>query len=309
MYLDSYLKYNTSGGFIHRHYLSNETISYNSTNHSVYNVIDTTGYSTLVLTVRDKNTYMYFDDAVVSLQKYYVGENIWRTVQMGYTGAYGNLPYNIIEKDEDYRFLMYDTHSHLLETSGNLQFTCTSGRCDLTYLILPYSSLTTLNITVWHTYDNNTGLVRAFWRGNINNQTLNVKITKQAGTQTKTICNTNVSTVFGQSICDISAEEGTYSVAVSAYDSGKLVGEYFTYITRPRVEFGDLIDESEAAFWSIGFMLVIASFGLFSPAAAIISTFIGVVVLFYIGLLTGVTFFALIGIGIIAFVISLKIKG
>jgi hypothetical protein len=35
---------------------------------------------------------------------------------------------------------------------------------------------------------------------------------------------------------------------------------------------------------------------------------VGVVVLFYIGLLTGVTFFALIGIGIIAFVVSLKIR-
>jgi hypothetical protein len=118
----------------------------------------------------------------------------------------------------------------------------------------------------------------------------------------------NVSSVFGQSICDISAEEGTYSIAVSAYESGKIVGEYYSYITRPRVEFGDLISQSEAAFWSVAFVLVIATFGIFSPVAAIISTFIGVIVLFYIGLLTGVTFFALIGIGIIAFVISLKIK-
>jgi hypothetical protein len=235
-----------------------------------------------------------------------VGENVWRTIQMGYTGAYGNLPFDIIEKTVDYRFMMHDTHSHLLETSGTLQFTCTDSRCDLTYLILPYNDLTTLNITVWHLYDNSTGIVHVYWKGNGYNKTINTIVTLQSGSKTRTICDSNSSAIFGQSVCDISGSAGLYQVQVIVY--GSVISKYSTIIERARAAISDMISQTEGSFWAFGIILTVAAVGFFSPVGAIIGTVIGMITLSFFGILSGVTFMAMVGVVVVAIIVGLKIK-
>jgi hypothetical protein len=71
LYANVYIKYEASGGFVHRYYYYAEPFTTSATTLNLYNWNTTSDTSILALTVRDLANYAAVDDIVIKLQRYY----------------------------------------------------------------------------------------------------------------------------------------------------------------------------------------------------------------------------------------------
>ncbi|MFO7949455.1 MAG: hypothetical protein R6U36_03700, partial [Candidatus Fermentibacteraceae bacterium] len=156
--------YDYEFGYAHRWFGYNLTINNNTKIEPIYNLNTTTGVSDLKITLRNEENYQYIPNIVGKLQRRYVGEGAWRTVQMELTGDYGLFLYHIYEESVDYRLIFLNQDNQILETSNTLKFKCTDGLCELIYLISEDISTSTLdNLDISWSYDNVTGIITVDW--------------------------------------------------------------------------------------------------------------------------------------------------
>jgi len=306
LYSEFYVRYTAVGGFTHRWYLYNHTLTGTEQNISVYNFDTTAGTSDMRLTTRNKTTYNYMLNVVTSLQRFYVAENIWRTVQMDKSGDFGLLFFNIIEESVDYRLLFKDTNNNILDTTESMKFSCTSGVCDLTKLL---SDATTTaaseDVTGSITYNNVTGNISFVWTNpSGTSTTVNFAVNKLTGTGSVNVCNASQTAAGGTFSCSMAAYTGEVFVSVDQ-DNERIIGEH---IDVGGQKLGSLLTDKEKAFWAFVIVLVVAVFGLFSPVGAVLAAFVGTLFVFLLGIMPSITLPFMIVLGAITVVIGLRLK-
>jgi hypothetical protein len=308
---DIYAQYTATGGFTHRYYIVNGTFT-NATQYiSAYNFNTTTGKSDLKITLRDQSTYLYMKNIIGKLQRRYVGEATWRTVQMDETGDFGQLFYNIIEESKDYRIIFIDRGNNILETTQSMKFICEAGICEVIYLLEPYvGGTSTDNLTITTDYDNTTGIITVNWQDNDwIPVTINTVVSKERLDGSLVVCNlTTLYTANGTHVCNISGQTGTFMLRVRSSRS-PFKAELTEWIEVKLVPLLNLIGQQEGALISFFIMLVIITTGIVSPVVVVIMTVFAIIVMMFLGLFTGITFTFFVIAAILGLIISLKVRG
>lgn len=306
-YADFYLRNTITGGFTHRFYAFNLTLTSDQVDYNIYNLGDNTGVSDLKLTIRDESSYAYYPEVLVILQRRYVGEGVWRTVQMDLSGDYGLVFFNIIEETTDYRLLYYDTQNHLLKETTSMKFVCTAGVCDLTQLIGEYEATTTSDtVTATVSYDNSTGIISVAWAGSpTETHSVQIDAVKETVTGPLTLCTSLQTGASGSLDCNATGVSGQVFVTAEVDGASFAASEWVDTRTQT---LGDQISRQESAVWSFGIATTLTMVGIFSPVGAIIGLTIGLISLFFLGMLGPLSLTMLIISVVVGIAISLKVR-
>lgn len=304
---DLYIVYNVPAGFTHRYIVVNTT--FNTTqfhNFTLYNFNTTTGISDLKITTRYNSNYKYYPEVIAKLQRKYVSEGVWRTVQMDESGDFGQLFFNIKEESTDYKLIFTDTDNNILKTTESLKFVCTSGICDLTVLLDPYEATSgSTGITYGYSYNPTTKIVNVTWTdAAAGTSTVQIKARQDTVTGAFYPCNQTQSGAAGSMTCNLTGRQGVIEFTVIA--NGDL--ETTELIEIKAQKLGDVAGNDEGAFWAVMIILICLMFGLFSPVAAIISMMVGLVTIYLLGLFTPITITFLIIVTVIGIVIGIKVR-
>ena len=304
---DLYIKYTTTNGFTHRYILVNTT--FNTTtgyNFTLYNFNTTTGISDLKITSRVNSNYNYYPDVIAKLQRRYVSEGLWRTVQYDQSGDFGVLFFNIREETTDYRIIFIDLNNNILKTTDTLKFICTSAFCDLTTLLDPYTAASiSANIAASYIYNNNTNILDFTWAdadGGTN--TVNMRVRQETITGAIYPCDTTQVGAAGVLACNLTGRQGLLEITVTA--NGDIILN--NWLDVKGTVLGSNIDQKEGAFWSAMIIIISVTFGLFSPMGAIITMLIGLIAVFLLGLFTPLTVTIIIISTVISIVIGFKVR-
>jgi hypothetical protein len=305
---DIYAKF-TGGGSTHRSYLQNTTLDNSSVyTINIYNNATTTGYSTLRVTSRDRDTYAYVINALGVLQRFYVGEGVWRSVQMDRSGDYGLLVYDIRELTTDYRIQYYDRDNHLLLQTQSVKFSCSSGVCDVTQPLSDWvSTTTTSSITPTYSYNNVTNIITVNWTGDgLTTKTVNITVTHETMQGQQVACSSLQTGVGGTFSCNVSLYNSNFLVTL--FDTSTNSITLNTWVDKSKARLSDYLSLGEQALWSFAILLTITAAGLFSPAGVIVTSTIGLVMIAILGIMTPITLTVLFIAGIIGFVLAVRLR-
>lgn len=301
-----YLKYDVPAGFTHRWYFYNESFTNTSQSISLYNYNYTTGVSQLKITTRYQDSYQYFLNVIAKLQRRYLPEGVWRTVQMDRSGDYGLMTFNIQERDIDYRLIFLDTNNNILNTGQSIKFLCSSSLCDITQLLVPYSaSAGVANTTVQLSFANTSRIVTGTWNvpsGDSVNFTQ--KVTKETGQGSIVICEASSVGSSGTSNCNVTGYIGTVRQQVLV--DGVIVGSR-TYDTATDKLF-NIQSKQDSVIYSLVIMIPIVMVGLFSPVLTVITTIIALFIIYFTGMLNAITLTVVIIAAVMGIAIALKVK-
>lgn len=306
MHADLYVKYSTASGFTHRYYLINHSLNSTSQDFTLYNFNSTTGLSDLKIIARHVDDYSYYPNVIGKLQRKYVSEGVWRTVQMDKSGDYGLIFFNIIEENTDYRILYYDSNGNLLKTTTSSKFVCTSNLCEITQQLNPYSAISSTDVPlITSSYDNNTGILDVTWFVSSGNDvTIRTIVSKETMTGTLELCDSSSTASSGSHQCNLTGYSGTFLLIVKS-NSENIKSEY---IAAPDDRLGDHLSNSHKSFWVFAIMICIMLAGLFSPVGVIIASILSVVFIHLLGLMNAFTISYITVSAVIGIVIALKIK-
>lgn len=306
-YTDAYIKYKTNNGFSHRYYLVNQSLNSTIKNITMYNFDTQTDISDLKITARYKDNYTYYENIIAKLQRRYVSEGVWRTVQMDKAGDYGLLFFNIKEEDTDYKIIFQDGFNQVVKTTESMKFVCSSGICELTFLLDPYSTIS-IGSEISHDwdYDNETGLINLTWlNADGDSSTVNLLITKETMTGTATICDITQTAAAGNIGCNVTAYTGSVLLSFNG-DSTDLLTEWVALKT-PNL--GSILTGAESAFWTFGIMLTIVMFGIIiSPVAGIVVMVFGLIMILFLGIFTPITVTFIIIAAVLGTAIGIKVQ-
>ena len=303
---DTYVLYKAN--FTHRYIVLNKTLSnLNIGQNYLYNFNTTiTDLSTLKITTRYQDNYIYYPNVIGKLQRKYYDEGVWRTVQMDMSDDFGLLIYNIYETTTDYRLIFLDENNNILKTTERMKFYCTSSLCDLTVLLDPFSAVspsTTTNVTA--AFDNITNTINISWN-NIAGDSVSIDYLIRRDTMTGSVyvCNGTLTAASGNIDCNVTGYTGEVYVRVKAGDDYK-VSEYIKLDTE---KLGDLVGNLEGGLWTVGVILTIVMIGVFSPAGAIIAMVVGLLSMFLFGMFTPLTVTFVIIVGGLGILIATKVR-
>lgn len=306
--VDAIFRYTVDGGFTHYYYLINETVGEGLVNLSVYNFNTTSGLSDLKVTARNINTYGYYPNIVGSLQRRYLDEGVWKTVQMSKSGDYGLLLYDIYEQTQEYRLLFYDSTGHLLKTTDRMRFICTSSVCDLTFLLNPYSiSSGQHKIVVAHDYDTDTGNLTITWddpAGLTNN--VDIRLRKPTITGYANLCSASQVGASGELECALSGYSGTAMLTVDNND----IAQYTAPVDLSGTSLATYFGDAEGALWSAGISTTVIGIGAAFGGAigAVLATVLASAIIWLVGIFSPLTLTVVGLIAIVGIVIGLKVK-
>lgn len=297
-----------TGGFTHRFYTQNVTYSNSTTNYSIYNTPNTSVsvYSDMKITTRYVTSYGYFKNVFAQLQRRYVGEGVWRTVQYDKSGDFGLLFFDIKEQSVDYRIKYYDENNSLLLETDSLKFVCTAAVCELTQLIDPASATTeSPDIETVVTFNNATSVLTVEWDSASSlSSSVAIKVQKQNYNGLVTVCSTTQTGVAGSFDCNATGYTGELFVTVDV-DGEQNAAEY---VPIGRTSIASNMSKATQALVTFLLMLAIIAFGLFSPIALVIMTVLSLIVVFFLGTLSAITATFIIIAAVMGFVIAIKVK-
>lgn len=314
IYVNAYWRYTSTDGFTHRYYLYNQSIGPSILYIKAYNTNTTSGYSDLRGTARNSKDYNYFFNIVGKLERFYVDENIWRTVQMDLSDDFGLLFFNIKEETQDYRIKFYDQQNNLLSTTQVMKFTCdpdlTGNKvCNLIFLITPLSSSSVSpGLVINESFDNTTRMINVSWNDYLGlTHSFRLLVTKEVMSGTTTICDTTINQTNGSVSCNVTGYEGSlYVRLLSSASPERNVLAYYIDLGRQTLE--SMIGRKEGAFWAGGIVSCIVLAGLWNPGAAVVAVVIGVYALFALGLVSTITISIIVMLAVIAIVIGLIVR-
>ena len=282
---DMYAQYISVNGFTHRYYLVNQSLSNTTLNVSMYNFNTTANISDLKITARDISSYDYFLNSIAKLQRRYLSEGLWRTVQMDQSGDFGTIFFNVKEEITDYRILYYDDNNHLLKQTQSLIFVCTSGICELTQLLDEYAATTvSSNLTITYNLNNFSKILQVNWSDPLgNNNLVRVRVTRETATGRSLVCEQNQSGASGTVNCNTTGFTGEVflTVLTSNSDYKPILS---AWIVLSRGALSGLISSAEAAFWTIGISVTMLGLGIGSPLIAVIAVIAALIFIYAIGI-------------------------
>ena len=305
-----YLQHTANNGFTHRYYMYNETLTANNQTINLYNWNDTTGASDLKITLRDEDTYQYKQNILAKLQRRYLSEGVWRTVQMDQSGDFGLIHFNIREADTDYRILYLNTNNELYETSKSLKFVCESYVCELTKTLGDISTDgSNQNLSISIDYNNETNIITVNWFDSLGGtDTVRFKVVKETVTGTAYICNTTQSGSSGTIKCNATGYSGLVQAYVYTTASPE-VPKLSQLIDLAKVSLSGLIGATEGSIWAFGITLTILGFGVaIGTTSALISLMFGLLLVYFLGIFTPLTATVLISSFILSIIIGAYLK-
>lgn len=307
LYSNVYIRYSTTNGFTHRYYLYNRSLDYsNSTNLSLYNYNYTTGVSDLKITTRNISNYNFYPNVVVSLLRKYTSEGVWRTVQMDKSGDFGSIFFNILENDQDYKLVFKDTDNKVLKTTNSMKFVCDSGVCDLTVLLDSYTVTSSDLGLVWDIdVNNDTKIINFTWSDPEGlNTVVRIEATIDSGPNTVIISNTTQSGSAGYIEVNGSNYEG--DILINIYNNNVKVVSNWEVLQKLRI--GHYLSNLERSWWSIAILVTMIMLGLISPVVTIIMMVVGILVVFFFGLMPAISIPMIIIISTLSIYIGLRLK-
>lgn len=290
--LQAYIKY-YGNDVTTRYYVINDSLSLGTENvYSLYRINDTDDSSVLKLTVRRVSNYNYYPNIITKLQRYYVGESVYKTVQMDKTDDYGLVTFNVYERTTDYRLLFLTEANELLATTTNLKFVCVDSLCELTYLI---NDLTTpddfTDFTINSTYNATTGIITINWSDPLGGtHTVDNAFTRHTITGTMRICNSTQIGSTGGVTCNVSGYNG--AVLVTAYTTTQNL--IHRWVDLDSTALYDVLDADDAAVLTLIIFVTTIGLGAASPVATLIAGTLGLVIIRFMGIFTPITVGAII---------------
>lgn len=303
-----YVKY-TSAAFTQRYYLFNKTLTNQSETYNIYNHNHTGGVSDLKITTRYIDTYQYYPNVVGKLQRFYVSEGVWRTVQMDKSGDYGLLFFNIIEQTTDYRIIFYDLKNNILRTTDSLKFVCSGGICEIDYLLNPYAATPSSSSIIWNwNYSADAKDINLTWTDTLTGtNTIDFLVFKDTITGVNRICEQTQTGSAGVFYCNLSLYTGEvfFRVTEVTDDNSVPISEW---INVENAGIHLLLSQAEQAFWTFGIVLTAVMFGLFSPVGAVIGAVLGLIIVLFLGLFSPLTMTFIIVAAAVGMVIGFRLR-
>lgn len=310
---DAFFSYTTTPGFTHKYYYNNQSLS-NSTLLTInaYNFNGTIGLSDLTGILRKRSDFREFSDVFVQLERQYVGEGVWRIVQMDKSGELGGVFFNILEESTNYRFVMKNENNTILRETTSMSFVCVDGVCTVTFLIDETGGDSGDTDVVYSTtFDNTTGLLTVELDDkNGVTEKFTVIVTKETFSTYTTICREELSAVSGTVNCDTSSYSPPFFVTVlqeaspEIYTFREMVGNQANVLR-------DYIGGVAAAAMYGGLILVAIGTAGFGGGAVVATTFLvaGITGLSLLGVFGFLTPAMLIALAIIMVVIISRVRG
>jgi hypothetical protein len=241
-----------------------------------------------------KNTnYENYPNVITKLQKRYLTENVYRTVQMDKSDDFGLVLFNIIESTQDYILIFQDGSSYL-DTTNNLKFLCTSGLCDVTFVVSPVSIGTTPNLQYSTAYNNQTQMYQLNFSDTTGlTSSVQLIISREIGATKTTICDTTISSSSGTINCNTTGYNGLLRAEVYSSASPlkvQVVETISKYFDKLYQQTNSIISSNELTLWGsmISITLIVAG-SFVSIIVGIIAYIISLFVLSYMGLINFVT--------------------
>lgn len=303
IFADLYLKYVDT--YTNRYFLVNHTINGTLQSFNIYSLNTSTDVSLLRITLRNQNNYNYFQNVVAKLQRFYVGENVWRTIQMDKSGEFGLVTFQIYEKTTDYRLIFVNEAGTILKTTDSMKFSCTSSVCEFTQILNPDTLVTSTAIQGSISYSNDTKILTAYFTNPSGESTfVNLTIRKETANAITYLCSQSTTAAAGYLYCNLTGYDGEVFVQFKT-DSKNLVSQY---IDLGKTKLFTFIGDKEGGMWAVFIIIVAAMFGLFSPVAALISVTFSLIAIYFLGLFSPLTITFLIVAVAMALLVGLKVR-
>lgn len=309
---DIYIKYTTSGGYSHRYYLNNISLTNSTQNVSIYNFNTTATTTTLKANVFDEN-YNYNPNRYTKLLRYYPGEDVWRTVQMDKSDEFGRTYYHIKQQNTEYKLEFWDYTTYLLRTD-ELKFYCPTTEDCIINNIVPNEDDGSGTFNYYsYTYNETTQVFTLSWN---DPTSATSSITLQAFTEAYDgrvyWCDTTISTPSGSINCDLSASSGT--VFITAYRSASPNEAFFLTTIEDITKF--LYDQFAASgltndaliIAGLLAMVIILAGVITHPGSLVLTGPLALIILMVFGLTNFITLSFITLASIMAIVLGLLIK-
>jgi hypothetical protein len=304
---DIYAQNTVPDSFTHRFYVQNTSLSNVTTVYPLYNANSSNDaqYSDMRITTRFVANYSYFRNVLAHLQRRYVGEGVWRTVQYDKSGDFGLVFFDIREQTTDYRIRYYDASNNLLLETDSVKFSCTSTVCDLTQLLNPAAVVVASgDVETIVAFNNTTSVLSVSWDAGSASKSVDIVVSKQNFNGKVTVCSITQVGVAGSYDCNATGYTGELFVTIDA-DGVQKAAEY---VPIARANLATLLSKGTQAVITFLLMLTIVSFGMFSPIALVIMTVLSLIVVFFLGTLNALTITFIVIAAVMGFVIAIKVK-
>lgn len=293
----------TPGTYVPRDYNFNQQTFVNvSQNISLY-LLPFGSSTSFILYVRDQ-TLQPVSNAIVEVQRYYPGEDVYRTVQSGRTGDNGKTVGFFVTETVDYRFRVVYNGSEVLLTnkqkivgeSAPFTITLTIGEGSANPL-LAFEGVDDLTASL--TYDNNTDTVYYTYEDTSGNFTYaRLYVEKQNyNSQNTVICDVNSTSAASVLTCNVSAyEEGTFFAQAYISRSPEILEDSIKFIK----DLAKDIFGTTGLFLAWFLILTVAMTMIWNPTVGIIGVNATVILVNLIGIASfpPLAIFALIALSI-----------
>jgi hypothetical protein len=311
-YLQSHIQYKVDNN-THRYYLVNQSVQNDFQNHTLYNFqnSDFPPYlSTLSLVVRHDENYSYWPDLFVSLQRYYLSDGTWRTVQMGQTGQFGLVTFDILENIVDYRLLLRNSSGDTVYLSTQQSFNCAGlGICQFTLPIAQNINLISgPNPVAVYDYNNETEIVNITWIvPNGQTTTVSTFLALETFQGYTPICQATQTGAGGNIICNVSGYYGTAPLQVNTSDA-YLISVPLDF---ERPSFGKALGREFASFLTLIIIMVLVGICIAvikTPWTPVVGLVVGLILAYWLEILTLFTFGGITLIILLAMVIGRMVR-
>ncbi len=308
--VNSVIFYNTSGGFDEKWFLRSARLTTNTSLLNLYNFDSQTGIDELRGILRDID-FNFFSFIFAELQRFYPGENNWRTVQMDQSDEFGKILFNIVEGTQNYRLNFIDDLT-VIDNTGTIKFLCDiDDICDVTFIVERADVVSEFDLNIVIGYDNNTEIFQLNFTDTTGlTSSVRLIVSQESGTQSTVICDTTVSSSSGTINCDTTGYNGIIKAMIykSASDETPFRVIIITKIINKLFKLED-IGKNEAGLWSVGIVSTLTIAGaIISPAIAIVIMIFSLIILNALSLLNFMTISVITMISVVGIVIAILLE-
>jgi len=266
------------------YYYFNDVILTNSTRNINLYLLNSSK-TTLTEFIIVDNAQVPITNAYITVLKYDIGNNSYKTVSMMKTNNRGTDFSYLYWYSDDYKIIIVKDNK-IIFSSDNFKIASTPLR----YIIYPtniynYDKFKLLNYTL--VYDNITeNFILSYIDYSKEIKNVCLKVLKKTSFNDNIICNTCLSDPAGTIYCNIKTQtNGTYVAVVYAEGSLSAI-DVLEVLKGTTNKLYNLFGNKEIAFYSIIFIIAFLSLFLYSPKLAVISFIASVILLVGMGVLT-----------------------
>jgi hypothetical protein len=231
--LDGLIEYSSSGRFTEFYNFQNYTLTNDTTNIniSLYNLNSSRGQA-FRITYKDDN-FVPVDGAIIQLQRKYVDEGLFRTVEIPKTGAEGYTIAHLVVNDVIYNIIIIKegvTLASFIDVVADCQNpsleSCLINLNSFGSSTLPESFSSTNDISFTLTFDKPTRTVESIYTITSGaTETVNLDVTLFDRLGNTSVCNDTLVAAGGTLSCVVPTSFGNSSIITKLHKGGEIVGE------------------------------------------------------------------------------------